>query len=155
MSSRLFQEARERLGLAYAIDAYGESYSDTGMLGVYAGTSAGNAAQTAAVVAVQILSLTDGIGEPELNRCKAQLKASLFMSRESPLARAEQAAGQALLFDRLFTTGEIAAAVDAVVPSDIRAFGESMLRRRQAAGAVLGPKTALKAGEAFERALFG
>ena len=155
MSSRLFQEARERLGLAYAIDAYGESYSDTGMLGVYAGTSAGNAARTAAVVAAQILSLTDAIDEVELNRCKAQLKSSLFMSRESPLSRAEQAAGQALLFDRLFTTGDIAAAVDAVGPADIRAYGEAMLQRRQAAGAVLGPRTALKAGEAFERALFG
>jgi predicted Zn-dependent peptidase len=155
MSSRLFQEARERLGLAYAIDAYGESYSDTGVLGVYAGTSAGNAARTATVAAAQILSLTDSINESELSRCKAQLKASLFMSRESPLARAEQAAGQTLLFDRLFTTDEIAAAVDAVGPTDIRAYGEVLLQRRQAAGAVLGPKASLKAGEAFERALFG
>jgi predicted Zn-dependent peptidase len=155
MSSRLFQEARERLGLAYAIDAYGESYSDTGMLGVYAGTAAGNATRTAEVAAAQILSLAQSISDPELSRCKAQLKASLFMARESPLARAEQAAGQALLFDRLFLTGEIASAVDAVGPADIRLFAEAMLSRRQAAGAVLGPKTALKAGEAFQRALFG
>jgi predicted Zn-dependent peptidase len=155
MSSRLFQEARERLGLAYAIDAYGESYADTGVFGVYAGTAAGDAARTAQVAAGQLLALVDGIEEDELNRCKAQLKASLFMARESPLARAEQAAGQALLFDTLFSTAHIAGAVDAIGRTDIAAFGERLLAPRKVAGAVLGPKSALKAGEAFERTLFG
>jgi predicted Zn-dependent peptidase len=155
MSSRLFQEARERLGLAYAIDAYGESYADTGLLGVYAGTNAGDASRTAEVVAAQLLALTERIEDAELNRCKAQLKASLFMARESPLARAEQAAGQTLLFDRLFTTAEIAAAIDGVGPADIRAYGEGLLHRRLTAGAVLGPKAALKAGETFAKALHG
>jgi predicted Zn-dependent peptidase len=155
MSSRLFQEARERLGLAYAVDAYGESYADVGMLGVYAGTAAEDAGKTAEVVAGQLKSLTDGIGADELNRCKAQLKASLFMARESSLARAEQAAGQLLLFDKLFSTGEIAEAVEAVGPSQIRAYGEALLDGRRFAGAVLGPHKAMKAGEVFERALFG
>jgi predicted Zn-dependent peptidase len=155
MSSRLFQEARERLGLAYAIDAYGESYADTGIFGVYAGTAAGDAGRTAEVVAAQLLSLAESIEAAELNRCKAQLKASLFMARESPLARAEQAAGQTLLFDKLFSTGEIAEAVDGVGSADIRAFGQRLLAPRQVAGAVLGPKSALKAGETFTRALFG
>ncbi len=155
MSSRLFQEARERLGLAYAIDAYAESYADAGLLGIYAGTAAGDAARAAEVAAGQVLALIDHIGEAELNRSKAQLKASLFMARESPLARAEQAAGQILLFDRLFLTAEIAQAIDSVTSADIRAFGERTLAARQVAGAMLGPKTALKAGAAFQRALFG
>ena len=156
MSSRLFQEARERLGLAYAIDAYGEAYADTGLLGVYAGTAAGDAARTAQVSAGQILALADGgIEDAELKRCKAQLKASLFMARESPLARAEQAAGQMLLFDKLFSTAEIAQAVEGIGPADIRNYGEQVLGPRKLAGAVLGSKAALKAGEAFERALFG
>ena len=154
MSSRLFQEARERLGLAYAIDAYGESYADTGMIGIYAGTSAGNAARTAEVVARELNALTLSPGDAELDRCKAQLKASLFMNRESSLARAEQAAGQVLLFDRLFTTAEIAEAVSAVSAGDIRACGTRMLEAAAIAGAVRGPKSALKAGEAFSRALF-
>jgi predicted Zn-dependent peptidase len=155
MSSRLFQEARERLGLAYAIDAYGESFAETGMIGVYAGTSAGNAARTAEVVARELTALTRGAEDAELDRCKAQLKAALFMGRESSLARAEQAAGQVLLFDRLFTTAEIAEAVAAVSAADIRAFGTHMLETAAFAGAVLGPKSALKAGEAFSRALHG
>jgi predicted Zn-dependent peptidase len=155
MSSRLFQEARERLGLAYAVDAYGESYAETGMVGIYAGTAAENAPRTAEVAARELVSLTTGVEESELNRCKAQLKASLFMGRESTLARAEQGAGQLLLFDRLFTPAEIADWVDAVSAADIRAFGSKMLDAQAIAGAVLGPKPALKAGEVFHRALFG
>jgi predicted Zn-dependent peptidase len=155
MSSRLFQEARERLGLAYAIDAYGESFAETGMIGVYAGTSAGNAARTAEVVARELTALARNAEDAELDRCKAQLKASLFMNRESSLARAEQAAGQVLLFDRLFTPAEIAEAVGAVSTGDIRAFGTRILETAVFAGAVLGPKPALKAGEAFHKALFG
>jgi predicted Zn-dependent peptidase len=155
MSSRLFQEARERLGLAYAIDAYGESFAETGLVGIYAGTAAENAPRTAEVVARELVALTLGVQDAELDRCKAQLKASLFMGRESSLARAEQAAGQVLLFDRLFTPAEIAEAVDAVSAADIRAFGEKMLDAMTVAGAVLGPKSALKAGEVFQRSLFG
>jgi predicted Zn-dependent peptidase len=155
MSSRLFQEAREKLGLAYAIDAYAESYEDVGVLGVYAGTAAGDAKRTAQVCAAQLKTLAQGIGEGELLRCKAQLKAHLFMARESPLARAEQAAGQVLVFDRLFTPAQIAEAIEAVGPEDLRAYGERVLQGAQAATAVLGAKAALGAGEAFERALFG
>lgn len=155
MSSRLFQEARERLGLAYAIDAYGESFAETGLIGVYAGTAADNAPRTAEVVARELVALTLGVEAAELDRCKAQLKASLFMGRESSLSRAEQAAGQVLLFDRLFTPAEIAEAVAAVSAADIRAFGTKMLDAMAVAGAVLGPKPALRAGEVFQRALFG
>ena len=155
MSSRLFQEARERLGLAYAIDAYAEAYADVGMMGVYAGTTAENASRTAEVAAREIVALTMAVEASELARCKAQLKASLFMGRESSLARAEQAAGQALLFDRLFTPGEIAEAVDGVGHAEIRAYGGRMLDAMAVAGAVLGPKSALKVGDVFQRALFG
>ncbi|MEI9890826.1 MAG: pitrilysin family protein [Caulobacteraceae bacterium] len=155
MSSRLFQQARERLGLAYAIDAYGESYAETGLVGVYAGTTADNASRTAEVVARELVDLTMHSQDAELDRCKAQLKAALFMGRESSLARAEQSAGQVLLFDRLFTPPEIAEAVDAVSAADIRAFGTTMLDGMITAGAVLGSKSALKTGETFQRALFG
>lgn len=154
MSSRLFQEARERLGLAYAIDAYAEAYADVGLMGIYAGTTAQNAGRTAEVAAREIVALTMGVDEGELNRCKAQLKASLFMARESSLARAEQAAGQVLLFDRLFTPAEIAAAIDSVGRLQIRAYGDRALSALLTAGAILGPRSALKAGEVFHRALF-
>jgi len=154
MSSRLFQEAREKLGLAYNIDAYAESYADVGVLGVYAGAGASDASRTAQVVAEQVLALAGGPAAGELERAKAQLKAALFMARESPLARAEQAAGQLLLFDRLFSPAELAEAVDAVSPADLRRVAARMIEPGSAAAAVLGPKAAMKAPETFASALF-
>ena len=155
MSSRLFQEARERLGLAYAIDAFAESYQDTGMIGVYAGCAAKDAAALAGVVADQILRLAQAVGDAELARAKAQLKASLFMSRESLAARAEQAAAQLLVFGRLLTPEEIAAAIDAVTPDDLGRVAGRLLGPRLSAPAVLGPAPALAAADRFHQALFG
>lgn len=155
MASRLFQEAREIRGLAYAIDAYSETYADAGVLGVFAGCGAKDAAELAKVCAGEIVGMLTPVGEAELNRAKAQLKGAMFMGRESAQARAEQAAGQVLLFGRLLDPDEIAAEVDAVTPADLVRLTEAILARRQAAVAVLGPKAALKAAPVFERALFG
>jgi len=155
MSSRLFQEARERLGLAYAIDAFAESYEDTGVLGVYAGCAAKDAVGLADVVAAEILKLGEAIGAAELDRAKAQLKAGLFMGRESLAARAEQAAGQLLVFGRLLTPEEIAEAIDAVDAVAIRRVAERLLAPKLSAPAVLGPARALAAADRFHRGLFG
>jgi predicted Zn-dependent peptidase len=155
MSSRLFQEAREKLGLAYAIDAFAESYEGAGLVGVYAGCAAKDAGKLARLTAAEILKLAEAIGDDELDRAKAQLKAGLFMARESLAARAEQAAGQLLVFGRLLSTAEIAAAIDAVGPADLRRAGERLLGPGLAAPAVLGPAKAMQAAEAFEQALFG
>ena len=154
MSSRLFQEAREKRGLAYTIDAYAETYSDVGVLGVYAGCRAKDAAELARVAAGEIGALAGSIGEAELARAKAQLKAHLFMSAERPLARAEQSAGQVLLLGEPYTSARLAAGIDAVRAADIARLGERLVTPRKAAGAVLGPKGAMGAPEAFERALF-
>ncbi len=155
MSSRLFQEARERLGLAYAIDAFVEAYQDAGLVGVYAGCAAKDAARLADVVAAETLGLAAAIGEAELARAKAQLKASLFMGRESLAARAEQAAAQLLVFERLLTPEEIAAAIDAVRTDDIARVARRLLEPAKSAPAVLGPARALPAADRFHRAMFG
>jgi predicted Zn-dependent peptidase len=154
MSSRLFQEAREKRGLAYNIDAYSDTYADHGALGIYAGCAAGDAVETAKVCAEQLVALARHIEPSELARAKAQLKAHMFMAREQPLSRAEQAAGQVLLFDRLYPPAELAAEVDAVTPADIVRLGERLLGSKRCATAILGAKSALKAGPAFEKALF-
>jgi predicted Zn-dependent peptidase len=155
MASRLFQEARENRGLAYAIDAYSETYSDVGVLGVYAGCAAKDAAELAKVTAGELAAMTQPVGEAELARAKAQLKGSMFMGRESALARAEQAAGQVLMFGKTLDPGDIAAEVDAVTAQDIAALMSRILEPRRTAMAVLGPKAALKAAPAFQKALFG
>jgi predicted Zn-dependent peptidase len=155
MASRLFQEAREKRGLAYAIDAYSETYAETGVLGVYAGCAAADAAELARVAAGEIAGMTTPVPEAELARAKAQVKSAMFMARESALARAEQAAAQVLLFGRTMDPEEVAGEVDAVTPADIARLADQMLGSKKLAAAVLGPKAALAAAPAFERALFG
>ena len=154
MASRLFQEARENRGLAYAIDAYSETYADTGVLGVFAGCAARDAAELAEVAAREIAGMTKPVSDGELARAKAQLKGAMFMGRESALARAEQAAGQVLLFGKTLDPNDVAAEVDAVGPGDLVRLTERILASGKAAVAVLGPKASLKAAQAFEKALF-
>lgn len=154
MASRLFQEAREKRGLAYAVDAYSETYADTGVLGVFAGCAAKDAAELAKVAAGEIRGMAARIEAGELARAKAQLKASMFMAREQPLSRAEQAAAQVLLFDRTLPPADLAEQIDAVSAADITRLGASVLSPGRAAVSVLGPKAASKAADAFQRALF-
>jgi predicted Zn-dependent peptidase len=155
MASRLFQEAREKRGLAYAIDAWATSFDETGQLGVYAGASAENAAGLATLVAEEILSLAGHVEEEELSRGKAQLETNLFMAQEQPLARAERSASQLFLFDRVLSADEVRKGVEAVSASDLASAAERMLASKACAAAVLGPRKALPAAGAFQSALFG
>ena len=154
MSSRLFQEARERLGLAYAIDAYSDTYADVGVLGIYAGCDGADAAALGKVAAEQIRGLATQVTELELGRAKAQLKAGLFMSRESLLSRAELAASQWLSLGRLQPSRELAAVIDAVSADDIARLGSRLLEPGLATVSCLGPKNAASAQPAFMDALF-
>jgi predicted Zn-dependent peptidase len=155
MSSRLFQEVREHRGLAYAVDAYADGYHDVGVLGIYAGTAPENAEAAARLAAEQVLALIERADDAELARAKAQFKAATFMAAESTMARAEQAAGQLLTFGRLYSIDETAETIDAVTTGDLKRLGARLLAPASAAGAVLGPKRALAAGEAFHAALLG
>jgi len=151
MSSRLFQEVREKQGLAYAIDAFVESYTDVGVLGIFAGCAAGDAEKAARVSAEQVLALASAPREDELSRAKAQLKGGIFMARESALSRAEQSAGQTLLFDRLIPPSELSERIDAITVADLKRVGERALSSGLSARAVLGPGAAGPAAGAFER----
>jgi len=155
MSSRLFQEAREKLGLAYAIDAWAEAWNETGVLGIYAGCAAADAGRLADVAGCEVRALAQGPEPAELARAKAQLKAGLFMGRESLTARAEQAAAQMLVFDRLLTSAEMAAAIDQVSGEDVSRLAARILAPRRTATSALGPKRAMDAPARFEAALFG
>lgn len=154
MSSRLFQEARERLGLAYAIDAWADAYADVGVMGIYAGCAARDAGRLAEVAATEILSLARAAEDGELARAKTQLKASLFMGRESLAARAEMAAAQQLAFGRLMEPAEMAAAIDAVSQDDIARLARRILDPRRCTVSALGPKAAMDAPARFEDSLF-
>ena len=155
MASRLFQEAREKRGLAYAVDAYSETYADQGVLGVFAGCAAKDAVELAKVAAGEIAGLGGSVTPAELARAKAQIKGAMFMMRESPLARAEQTAAQLLLFDRPLPPAEIAAGIEAVTLEDLARLGADLSASGRAAVAVLGPRQAAGAAAAFNQTLFG
>jgi predicted Zn-dependent peptidase len=156
MASRLFQSAREERGLAYAIDAYHEPYEDTGILGIYSGASADRAVELAQVCAAELKALAEtGPTAAELSRAKAVMNAGLWMSEESPAARAGRAAAQVLIFGAPIGSQAMADRTLAQSAEDVRAAAAACLAPGLAATAVLGPKAAAPAGAAFRDALFG
>ncbi|GER07283.1 peptidase M16 [Iodidimonas muriae] len=114
MSSRLFQEVREERGLAYSVYSFTNSHADTGLFGVYAGTSPDMAGDLVQVIAGEMLTMTNQAPVDEIARARAQLKAGLLMSLESTSSRIEHMARQLLIFGRLISIDEMVNAVDAV-----------------------------------------
>ena len=143
MSSRLFQEAREKRGLCYAIHAFGASYAETGLFGVYAGTSATDAHDLVSVIAGEMKALAADVDEDELVRAKAQLRSGLLMGLEQASARCEQIAGQYLTFGRLFSPRELIARIDAVDTAAVRRMAARILGSGPMSLAVLGPSGGL------------
>ena len=114
MSSRLFQEIREKRGLVYSVYSFAASYVDGGLFGVYAGTGEDEVAELVPVLCDELSRVADTLGEDEVRRARAQLKASLLMGLESSSSRAEHAASQLLIFGRTIPSSEIVAKVEAV-----------------------------------------
>jgi len=100
MSSRLFQEVREKRGLAYNIHSFSASYMDAGLFGVYAGTSTQNAAGTLEIICQEMLKLTQNMTEEEIERARRQLFAGMKIAQESVGARCEQIAQQILTYNQ-------------------------------------------------------
>ena len=120
MSSRLFQEIREKRGLVYAIHSFVHGYRDGGLFGIYAGTGEAEVAELVPALCDEAMKLRDGLTATELNRAKAQMKAGLLMSLESTSARCEQLAQHLLIYGTPFDPGEIVRRLDAVDESAIR-----------------------------------
>jgi predicted Zn-dependent peptidase len=153
MSSRLFQEVREKRGLCYSIYAFHMPYSDTGMFGLYAGTDAADAPELMKVTIDQISSATENLNETEVARAKAQMKAGLLMALESSGARAEQLARQMMIYGRPMPLDEIVAKVDAVTVESARAAGGRLLENGRPAIAALGPGNGLESTAAIAESL--
>ncbi len=137
MSSRLFQEARERRGLCYSIYSSAWALSDAGMFSIYAATGTEMLDQLSDVVVKELESVArKGPTAAELARSKAQLKAGLLMSLESSSARAEQMARHIIAHGRLLTTEELIADVDAVDAADVRRFARHIAESRPSVAVV-------------------
>ena len=114
MSSRLFQEVREKRGLVYAIHCFAHGYRDGGLFGIYAGSGEEEAAELMPVLCEETAKLADGFRPVELARAKAQMKAGLLMSLESTSARCEQMAQHMLIHGTPFDPADIVARIEAV-----------------------------------------
>jgi len=148
MSSRLFQEIREKRGLVYSVYSFNSAYTDTGILGIYAGTGAGEVAELVPVLCEELKKVTQSIGEDELKRARAQIRAGLLMSLESTSSRAEQLARQLLVFGRQIPPEEINAHIMAVDAEAARKVAERCFAPRPTVTA-LGPIAKLEAFEAI------
>jgi len=138
MSSRLFQEVRELRGLAYAIHSFVWAYGDSGLFGVYAGTGRAEVAELLSVVCGEFGKLPSGLDSDEMARARAQLKASVLMSREGTTSRCEQLANQLLLYGRPLPVEEVIERIESVDYAALERF-TGRLTESAPTLAVIGP----------------
>lgn len=129
-SSRLFQEIRERRGLAYHVGAHTSGYADTGLFSVYAGTAPEAEVELLSVLIDEFKRLADTrVPEAEIERARAQIRASVLMGRESTSSRAEDAAQQMLVYGIPRSVSDLIGQLNAVDADSIREEAQFMLSR--------------------------
>jgi predicted Zn-dependent peptidase len=138
MSSRLFQTIREQHGLCYSIFAQAASHADTGQILVYAGTGADDLDALTRLAASELSRAADDLGQPELDRARAQIRAGLLMGLESPSQRTERMARMLAIWGRVPDPAETLARFDAVDLAALRGFAAQICARLPAI-AVYGP----------------
>ena len=139
MSSRLFQEVREKRGLCYAIFAQAGAYEDTGLTTIYAGTSAEQIAELSNITIDEMKRAADDMTAAEVARARAQMKAGLLMGLESPSNRAERLARLLSIWGRIPSLDETIERIDAVTTGDVRSFAAEMAGSAGTALALYGP----------------
>jgi predicted Zn-dependent peptidase len=140
MSSRLFQNIREKRGLAYAVFSELTPYSDAGMMTVYAGTATDAIGQVIDLTIQEFRALKESpVTEEELRRSKNHLKGSLMLSLESTSSRMSNLARQELYFGRFYSLDEILAGIEAVTRDELQSLAQAHLQTEQIAVTVLGP----------------
>jgi len=139
MSSRLFQEIRERRGLCYTVFAQAGAYFDTGMTTIYAGTSADQIAGLAELTIDEIRRSAEDMSEAEIARARAQMKAGMLMGLESPSNRAERLARMLSIWGRVPGIEETVERIDAVDVARVRTVAQDMLSKAATALALYGP----------------
>jgi predicted Zn-dependent peptidase len=139
MSSRLFQEVREKRGLAYSVYSFSAQHADTGMWGIYVGCLPAKADEVLAICAEEITRVVDGgLTDAELTRGKGQVRGSIVLGLEDPSSRMSRLGKSELVYPRLEPVDEILASIDSVTHDDVRAVAAEILTRPKAL-AVVGP----------------
>ncbi len=138
MSSRLFQEVREKRGLVYSVYSFTAPAMDGGLFGIYAGTGESEAAELVPVTLDELHKVQRDVNEAELARARAQVKAGLLMSLESTGSRCEQLARQIQVFGRVIPTLETVSRIAAVTVADVQSAAARLFRAAPTLAA-LGP----------------
>ena len=153
MSSRLFQEVREKQGLCYTVFAQAGAYEDTGLTTIYAGTSAEQIDQLATLTIDELKRAADDMTAPEVARARAQMKAGLLMGLESPSNRAERLARLQSIWGRIPSLEETIAHIEDVSTGDVKAFAGQIAGTAGTAMAVYGPADAAPSLDALRARL--
>jgi predicted Zn-dependent peptidase len=139
MSSRLFQEVREKRGLAYSVYSFSGQHADTGLWGIYVGCLPSKADEVLAICAEEIAKVVQGgLTDAELARGKGQVRGSIVLGLEDPSSRMSRLGKSELVYPRLEPVDEVIAAIDAVTHDDIKRIAAEVLTRPKAL-AVVGP----------------
>jgi predicted Zn-dependent peptidase len=140
MSSRLFQEVRERQGLVYSVHSGAQQYRDTGVLYLYAGTERDNLGKVLQAFLKEVRALKkDGLTAEELARAKDHLKGNLMLSLESSSSRMNRLARQELRFGAFHSVDEMLSQIDAVSSAQVEALIQRLLDEEQLCLVTLGP----------------
>ncbi len=138
MSSRLFQEIREKRGLCYSIGTSFDCYSDNGIFLSYAGTSGDKVKELSEVIATEFKDSITTINETEVERAKTQLRSSLLMGLENSSSRSERLARGLIIWDKIVEVQETISKIDSVSLEDVRDFGVEMFHNSNPAMALYG-----------------
>jgi predicted Zn-dependent peptidase len=139
MSSRLFQEVREKRGLAYSVYSFQQGYRDAGLFGVYAGTSPDRVQECVDVICAELDGALSGVSEAEVLLAREHLKGNLTLSLESTSSRMMRLGRNELVYSRQIPVEEIEARIDAVDAAAVARVARTVLASETRGLCVLGP----------------
>ena len=140
MSSRLFQEIREKRGLAYSVYSYRSLFADTGAFSIYAGTTPQNAQTVMDLVRDEVQSITaDGVTEAEFERAKGHVKGSIVLSSEDPGSRMSRLGKQQITTGEILSVDDLIARYDAIEMPDVTRVADQVLAGGNFQVTVVGP----------------
>ncbi len=139
VSSRLFQEIREKRGLAYSIGSFNVSYFDTGVWTAYAGTDRKRVSEVVNIIIDQMRGLSDSLTVDELQKAKNQLKGNLVLALESTNSKMVNIARQEMYYGRYFSPEDISNAVESVTLEELKGLSQRVVGNNPFALTVYGP----------------
>ena len=126
MSSRLFQEVREKRGLVYSVGSYNLTYSDYGTFNLYAGTDGKKTNEVITIIAEEFIKISKGIENQELQRVKERIKTALMASKEMSSHKASDLASDYAIYNKHFTAAEILEKINKITKDDILEYAKKL-----------------------------